>query len=130
MILRVRDERGTGILGSFFGAIVFLAFLALATHTFVGLYASSVVTAVAWDDARKVATDPGNADAQAAADADIRTRLSGFSDTTVEWKTNSTGDIGLSVGVKRPVLLPKPLVAAAGVDRIQRTVWVREERMR
>ncbi len=129
MLPRVRDERGTGIVGSFFGAVVFLAFLALAAHTLVSLYATSVVTAVAWDDARRVSRAPNDAAVVASAEDDLHNRLRGFHDVTVQWQSNPE-EVGLSVGVKRPVLLPRALVANAGFDRIQRTVWVREERLR
>ena len=128
--MRFRNERGAGVVGSFFGAIAFLAFLALATHTLVSLYATSVITAVAWDNARTVANHADDGAVVAAAEADLHSRLGGFDDLTVEWKSNPTGEIGLTVGVKRPMLLPRGMTAASGFDRIQRTVWVREERLR
>src|SRR5687767_4705830 len=58
-------ERGTGLIGTVVGVLVFLSFLIFATQLVLSLYATSVVTAVAYDAAKTVA----GADAGASDDA-------------------------------------------------------------
>ena len=52
---RLRGERGSGIVSSLAGVTMFLAFLLLAVHVVVGLYAMSIVTDAAAMGARRVA---------------------------------------------------------------------------
>ncbi|MBK7021959.1 MAG: hypothetical protein IPH38_20895 [Candidatus Microthrix sp.] len=51
-------DRGSGTLSAAFGVTVFLAFMLLATHVLVNLWVSSLVDHVAWDTARRAASDP------------------------------------------------------------------------
>ena len=48
---RLRGERGTGAVSSLAGVAAFLAFLLLAVHVILGLYATSIVTDAAADAA-------------------------------------------------------------------------------
>ena len=54
-VSRLRGERGSGIVSSLAGVTMFLAFLLLAVHVVVGLYAESVVTDAAAAGARRAA---------------------------------------------------------------------------
>ncbi len=120
-----RGENGSGLIGTMFGAVVFLAFVALAANTLVGLYATSVTTSVAWDAAQRVAVSP-SATSVDAAESRARQRLSSFDNVDFVW--HQDGDaVGLSVTADRPSLLPPALVRSTGATRIERTVWVREE---
>lgn len=121
-----RNEAGTGVVGTFLGAIVFLAFLALAAHTLVGLYATSVLTAITWDEARQAAQS-GDQDA---AKRSLLARLDGFEDVTVEFGADIEKRATLTVRAERPSLLPTGLMGTAGVSHIERTAVVRSEKLR
>ena len=120
------DERGTGVTSTAFGATVFMAFLLLATHTLLSLYASSVVSSTAWDAARKAA---GSGDDIARVDQ-IRTtaqsRLQGFKNPSVTIET-TTVDVSVHVQVDRPMFLPAALARSSGLGRIDKTVNTRRE---
>jgi hypothetical protein len=119
------DERGTGVVGTAFGAAVFMAFLLLATHTLLSLYATSVVTSTAWDAARSVAGS-GASDAAVVAEVHARERLSGFDNTSVDIQRNAT-DVSVHVQVDRPMFLPTALARRSGLGRIDKTVHTRAE---
>jgi hypothetical protein len=125
-----RNEKGAGLIGTFLGTLVFLAFCALAAHTLVGLYATSTITAVAWDEARLAATSSASPEAIAQANDRLATKLAGYDNTNTEWQLRGDESLGLTVSVDRPALLPPALAEASELDRIERTVWVRIEEMR
>ena len=50
-----RDEAGTGLIGSAIGITIFLLFMLFAVQVLIGLYASSIVSAAAFDGAKAVA---------------------------------------------------------------------------
>ncbi|MDQ3756428.1 MAG: hypothetical protein M3394_01070, partial [Actinomycetota bacterium] len=57
------DAEGSGLLGTVVGGLVFLSLLFFAVQVVLGLYATSVVTAVAYDAAKAVAgADAAGAD--------------------------------------------------------------------
>ena len=62
-----RDDRGTGLIGTVFGVMVFLVLLLFAVQVLFNLYATSVVTAAAFDAAHQVADAGGDPAAQAPA---------------------------------------------------------------
>lgn len=68
---RSGGEDGASSLASVFGVAIFLGFLLLATQVLVHLYATSVVTAVAFDTARR-ASGLGGDCSSASADAAAR----------------------------------------------------------
>ena len=72
---RLRGDRGSGVVSSLAGVAAFLAFLLLAVHVIVGLYATSVVTDAAADAARRVAGTALTTDPTAAAEAQVRKAL-------------------------------------------------------
>lgn len=109
-----------------FGAVVFFAFVLLATHTLIGLYATSTATAMAWDAARSVAS---NSDDPAVADARLRSELSGFEGVTTDWARENE-QVGVHVVAQRPSILPDGLANATNLTKIDRWFWVREETLR
>src|SRR5688572_13437030 len=120
-------EDGTGVVGTMFGALVFLSFVALATHTALGLYATSVVKAVAWDEAARVAADPAVIDD---ADADLHRRLSGMTLMNRSWKLDDPDVVELDVRVLRPNVLPASLAKRTLLTTIEQRVVVRREQPR
>jgi hypothetical protein len=57
---RTGDEAGASSVASVFGVAIFLGFLLIAAQLLVHLYATSTVTAVAFDNARRAAADGGD----------------------------------------------------------------------
>jgi Flp pilus assembly protein TadG len=103
---------------------MFLAFLLLAVHVVVGLYAASVVTDAAAAGARRVAgssvtDDP---DAQHRAEAKIRDALGSLGEgASISWDFGPD-TVAVTVRVRRPEIL-RPF----GAGSIERTVRVRRE---
>jgi hypothetical protein len=116
------------MVGTAFGALAFLSFLALATYVLVGLYATSVITSVAWDNARLIAEHPSNNGVAEQAQSDASRRLRGFKHVDID-VSETSNDVALHISADRPVLLPAALVSTSGINRINRTVHVRPERM-
>jgi hypothetical protein len=104
------------------GVAAFLAFLLLAVHVIVGLYATSVVTDAAADAARRVAGTSLTTDPTAAAEAHVREALGRLgADATVR-VTIGDDSVGVTVRVARPAF-----TRAFGAGVIERTVTVRRE---
>ena len=112
---------------------MFLVLLLFAVHLVLNLYATSVVTAVAFDAARVVAGASGD---EATAERQARALLDGYdaADLSFEWRyTSVDGDaepdvVELRVVARHPTtLLPSAVVPYREVDR---TVRVRVERVR
>jgi len=126
-VSRLRGERGAGIVSSLAGVTMFLAFLLLAVHVVIGLYAASVVTDAATAGARRVAgssltDDP---DAPNGAEAKIRTALGALGDSaSITWDLDPD-TVAVTVRVRRPTFL-----RAFGAGSIERTVRVRREVLR
>ena len=124
---RLRGERGAGIVSSLAGVTMFLAFLLLAVHVVIGLYAASVVTDAATAGARRVAgssltDDP---DAPNGAEAKIRTALGALGHSaSITWDLDPD-TVAVTVRVRRPTFL-----RAFGAGSIERTVRVRREVLR
>ncbi len=111
--------------------LVFVILLLLAVQVVYDLYATSVVTAAAWDGARIAAGSDADGDTVARAQAEDhvvdvlgsfgRRRVAlawGGDDDTVELRVRATNPSFLPVALKRPL----------GIDVIDRTVRVRRER--
>ena len=126
-VSRLRGERGSGVVSSLAGVTMFLAFLLLAVHVVIGLYAASVVTDAATAGARRVAgssltDDP---DAPNGAEAKIRTALGALGDSaSITWDLDPD-TVAVTVRVRRPTFL-----RAFGAGSIERTVRVRREVLR
>jgi hypothetical protein len=111
------------------GFTIFLLLLLLAVQVLVRLYATSALTAAAFDAARDVASAPTDqAAALAAAETDARQRLGSFgsSRTSFRWKEVDAHQVVLEIRGRSPGFLPLP----SSFRTIVRTVTVRTERFR
>ncbi|MFP5317184.1 MAG: hypothetical protein ACLGI2_02690 [Acidimicrobiia bacterium] len=104
--------------------------LLFTLQALLNLYATSVVTSVAYDAARQVAASGGAPDAIAAAEEQARRLLGRFGDeVTFDWARTSDEDVVLRVQGRVPsVLMSAGTVLALG--DIDRTVRLRVERFR
>ena len=126
-VSRLRGERGSGIVSSLAGVTMFLAFLLLAVHVVVGLYAASVLTDAAAAGARRVAGSSLTDDPEAPSGAEtkIRTALGALgSSASITWDLEPD-TVAVTVRVNRPTFL-----RAFGAGSIERTVRVRREVLR
>jgi hypothetical protein len=125
-------DGGAGLVGTLAGFVVFLALLFFAVQTLVGLYATSVVTAVTYDAARMVATapDPDDPRVRAAAEAEARRRLGPYADrATFAWAID--GDtVRVHVHASNPRFVLPIASAMLPFDTVDRTAVVRVERFR
>lgn len=130
------DETGSGLVDSITGVTVFLSLLFLATHLVLNLYATSTVTAVAFDAARIVAAKGGGQAAEAQAEAQARRMLSRYQENGelhFEWNYPKASDAQID-RVELRVLAEHPTNLLAVVpmpyQRVDRTLVVRMERVR
>jgi hypothetical protein len=124
---RVRGERGAGIVSSLAGVTMFLAFLLLAVHVVLGLYATSIVTDAASAGARRVAGSSVTDDPEAPsrAEATIRDALGALGESaSISWDL-APDTVAVTVRVSRPGFL-----RAISTGSIERTVRVRREVLR
>lgn len=127
---RARSERGTGVISSIFGLLVVLVLLLFAVQVIYDLYATSAVTAAAYDAARVVAGSDGGAGATATAEARARDALGRYgSRVSFAWSVDADV-VRLHVVARNPGFLPASLRRPLGVDAVDRTVRVRTERLR
>lgn len=121
-------EQGSSSVAAVFGVAIFLGFLLLATQVLVHLYATSAVTAVAFDEARRASGDAGSC---AVAESRARDRLGSWgrrSDVTVACRVVTGGE-----GTQVSIAGPSParglgLFGGLGVtDRIERDATFRTE---
>lgn len=125
-------ERGVGLIGSLAGVVAFLSLLLLAVQVTYDLYATSAVTSAAFDAVRIVAGADSASDPNARnrAEATARGILGAYGErVTFEWSEDAD-NIALRVQATNPGFLPPPLRRALGVDRVDRTVRARVERLR
>ncbi|MDP8992991.1 MAG: hypothetical protein M3N31_08095, partial [Actinomycetota bacterium] len=110
---RHRNEEGAGIVSTVAGVAVFLVLLLLAVQVLVGLYATSVVTAVTYDAAKVLAgADQGDSAAgRAHAEAAARRQLGRFGERAAFRWDNDADTVRLDVKAPRPTLLPRALVS-------------------
>jgi len=128
-------DRGSGLLSSVAGVVVFLTFLLFAVQLLFGLYASSTVNAVANDAATRASTS--DAPPLEAIEAEARRNLGDIgAPATFGWDLeDADGDgrsdtVVLEVVTRPPRFLPASLGGVAGLDEIRRTVRVRTEALR
>jgi hypothetical protein len=103
--------------------------LLFAVQVLFNLYATSAVTAAAFDGARLAAGAGGD---RAAAEAHVHEVLGGYADRPgfeLTWGEDPAGDdVVLTVRAENPGFLPRAVRAPIGFDTIERTVRVRIER--
>lgn len=125
------DERGGGPISIWFGFSAFLVLLLFATQVMFNLYAASVVTAVSYDAARRVAAADGGTDFAAQAEADARQSLGGYaSRVTFDWSATTADEVVLRVQASNPNVLLPVVAGRAAFDQLDRTIRVRVERFR
>lgn len=125
-------DAGAGLLSSVVGVLVFLTLLLFAVQLVFALYATSTVTAAAWDAARIAAGSGSGTQASARLEAEqhLRGILGDYGDRLeIEWRDHPN-DVVLTVRADHPTFIPGPLRRSMGLDRIDRTVRVRHERVR
>src|SRR5680860_29253 len=93
-------EAGASSIGSVFGVAIFLGFMLLSTQVLIHLYASSTVTAVAFDTARR-ASGSGGGCAGPRAEAIVRLGTWG-SDPGVDVRCTRTPDGRTEVIISGP----------------------------
>jgi len=117
------NERGAGLVGAVVGVTAFLALLLFAVQLVLNLYATSVVTAAAFDGARIVAGSDGGPAAEADAEAHVRELLDGHElDLTWEYRDDV---VALTVETDHPTALLGGM--RLPYQHISRTVEVRRE---
>jgi hypothetical protein len=125
------SDDGSGLVSAIVGVTIFLVLLLYAVQLALNLYATSTVTAVAFDAARQVAGSDGGPDATAAAEEQARGMLDHYEDNggTLEfdWDTSRADVVVLEVTAERQPLLARVRVP---FQRVHRTVTVRWERPR
>lgn len=122
-------ERGSGLISTWIGFVVFLGTLLFAVQALLNLYATSVVSSVTYDAARQVAQSGGTAGARGRAEARARDLLGAFGQrATFDWSGSTGEDVVLRVrGDVARVLLP-PRGGPLPFGSIDRTVRLRLER--
>ncbi|QGG95654.1 hypothetical protein [Actinomarinicola tropica] len=131
------DERGAGLIGTIAALSVFLVLLTFAVQLLFNLYATSAVTAAAYDAATMVASGSVDADDPAdlgtavrSAEEHARSLLGDYGDrATFDWDLRDDR-VRLSVEVDHARVAISPVLGAFGLNRVERSVEVRVERPR
>ncbi len=119
---RLRGERGSGAVSSLAGVAAFLAFLLLAVHVILGLYATSIVTDAAADAARRAAGASAAEGETGAVEAQVRRALGRMGEDAIVSVSIGADSVGVTVRVARP-----GFVRSFGAGVIEKTVTVRRE---
>lgn len=125
-------ERGSGPISTALEFAVFLAFLLLAMQFLLGLYTSSVVTAVASDAAHRAAASGGDHAALVQVEAEARRQLGrAGARARFDWSIVGEADeVVLRVQAPRPTIVPVGAGRGDAGDVVERTVRARVERFR
>jgi len=130
-------EAGVGLVGSLAGVTVFLSLLLFAAQVVLNLYATSAVTAAAFDAARVVAGGDGGPGFELAAEAHARRLLGRYGENvTFQWAYpdvdgDGAGDeVHLRVQARSAGRLLPRMDDRLPFASIERTVVVRAERVR
>lgn len=125
------DERGGGLVQLWAGFFVFLVMLLFAVQVLFNLYATSVVTSVSYDAARRVAGGDGGPDHMAAAEDVARQALGRYaSRVTFDWSASGPEEVVLRVQSDNPSVLLPVAAGPLAFDTIDRTIRIRVERFR
>jgi Flp pilus assembly protein TadG len=121
-------EDGSSPITAVFGVAIFLGFLFFAVQVLVHLYATSAVTAAAFDVTRAVAADGGIGRAEAEQNA---RDLLGEYGASVRFRWSETPDeVVLRVTGPTPAPLIQTVARLGAFDGIEREVRVRKEGFR
>ena len=125
------DERGGGPISIWIGFSVFLVMLLFAVQVLFNLYAASVVTAVSYDAARRVAGSDGGTAHIVEAEDQARQALGRYaSRVTFDWSGTSPEQVVLRVRADNPSVLLPVAAGPAAFNQLDRTIRVRVERFR
>jgi hypothetical protein len=125
------DERGGGPIAVWIGFSVFLVMLLFAVQVLFNLYAASVVTAVSYDAARRVAGGDGGPGHVAVAEEQARQALGRYAArVSFDWSATTADEVVLRVRSSNPSVLVPVRAGPAALDRLDRTFRVRVERFR
>src|SRR3954453_12283936 len=117
------DERGGGPISMWIGFSVFLVLLLFAVQVLFNLYATSVLTAVSFDAARRVAGGGGGPAVIAAAEDQARAELGRYGTrVTFDWSATDADEIVLHVEASNPHVLLPVLAGPVVVDDINRVI--------
>lgn len=122
-------EDGTGPVSTVVGVAIFLVFLLFAAQVLIHLYATSVVSAAAFDAARLVAAQ-GGID-RAVGERHARQLLGRYGrrgDVRLDWSASTPDEVVLRITGPTPARLVDAVASLAGLDRIDRVTRVRVER--
>ena len=123
------DERGGGLVQLWAGFLVFLVMLLFAVQVLFNLYAASVVTAVSYDAARRVAGSDGGPGFVADAEEQARQALGRYAGrVTFDWSASSPEEVVLRVQSDNPSVLLPVAAGPLAFDRLDRTIRIRVER--
>jgi len=133
----LHSERGTGVIGSLAGTIVFLALMLFGCQTLVSIFVTSTVSAAGFDAARSVASrqvdhaDPSAvAAAEASAAAHLRALLGPLGRRAeLTWAVGRDA-VQLHIRVDSPAFVPGGWLNGHGTRHIDRTFVVRVEELR
>lgn len=132
----VEHERGSGLIGTISGLLVFLALMLFAVQSLIGVYARSMVTDAAYEGARLVAgarVDQSDwiarQSAQRDAELEVRSLLGEFGKTiSLDWSQTTPDTVALTVKARPPAFALASLGPAA-LSLIEKTVRVRVEQL-
>lgn len=126
------DDRGTGLISTVAGVLVFLMFLLFAVQLLFALYASSTVTAVTSDAAHRAASpsapDLGTVEAEARANLGRVGDSARFTWSTADTDADGEADtVVLEVVATPPRFVPPSVGGVVGFGEIHRTARARIE---
>lgn len=130
-----QDDRGAGLIGTIGGVTVFLTLLTFSVQLLFNLYATSVVTSVAYDSAALVATSPTESDSFevthsiiSTAEAQGRSLLGRYGERAdFAWDIDDER-VRLTLRVEHPKIAFENVMGAFGLNQVERSVEVHIER--
>lgn len=131
-----RSARGSGLLGTVAGFLVFVLLMVAAVQVLFDLYATSMVTSAAHDAARVVAGFDHATDrcrATSTGDDVFAEALGGYLDeaeVSLTWTCTDPSAVRVRVIADHPTVLPPLLVGLTGLGHLDRTIVVRAEELR
>ncbi|MCQ3814700.1 MAG: pilus assembly protein [Acidimicrobiia bacterium] len=129
-------ECGAGLIGTSAALLVFLLMMLAAVQILFNLYATSLVTAAAYDAARQVASIDAASDrcaAVPAAEAAFVLALGDYGSARharLQWTCNHPHTVTVRVIAKHPSVLPRRLLGLASLGNLDRTIEIRSEAKR
>lgn len=122
-------EAGSSPVTAVFGIAIFLAFLLFASQVLTHLYATSTVTAAAFDTARRLATD-GVPCTDANASAIASSVLGGYASQATTTCRQSADQVTVTIRGPSPARALTSGFGGSGIDAIDRSASVRVETFR